>query len=275
MVRKIKVKKNLTEEEQAAADREKQMEAAGIQDEFQAKGFEMVDWMQEHSKLVMGCIGVVVIAGIVVAGVSNAGASSDLAASAAYETAIENLSKPVATEGEASDDAFATETERNQAALSALDKMATAHSGSNVSVLASLRAAQIATDLGEHAKALTFYQNLQGHVQSNDPLQAKILMGLAFAYDGNKDAKSAAATFQKLVDMPGDLNEDTGLWQSARLYKSLGQNEAALKNAEQLVAQYPTSSLKKDAEGLIASIGQAKPAAAAKPTEQPKAKAAP
>ena len=85
MVRKIKTKKVLTEEEIAAQEREKQMEAAGIQDEFQAKGFEMVDWMQEHSKLVMMSIGAVVVAGMIVAGVSYAGSKSDLDASVAYE----------------------------------------------------------------------------------------------------------------------------------------------------------------------------------------------
>ena len=259
MVRKIKTQKILTEEEKAALEREKQMEAAGIQDEFQAKGFEMVDWMQEHNKLVLGCIGFVVSTGMVVAGVSYAGSQSNADASTAFETALEILDKPVAdvdaTSDESSGEQYASEADKNKAAIAALEAMSKEHAGSNVSIIANMRAAQLAMEVSDYAKALSLYQNLEGLVKKNDPLQSKVLMGLAFAQDGNKDQKGAAATFQRLVDLPGDLDEDTALWQSARLYKVLKQTDAAKKNAERLVSQYPSSTFKKDAESLLTSLG--------------------
>ena len=273
MVRKIKTQKILTEEEKAALEREKQMEAAGIQDEFQAKGFEMVDWMQEHSKLVMGCIGFVVITGMVVAGVSYAGSQSNVDASTAFEAALEILDKPVADADASSDESsgeqYASETDKSKAAIAALEAMSKEHSGSNVSIIANMRAAQLAMDASDYAKALSLYQNLEGYVKKNDPLQPKVLMGLAFAQDGTKDQKSAAATFQRLVDLPGDLDEDTALWQSARLYKALKQTDAAKKNAERLISQYPSSTLKKDAESLLVSLGTTSaPAAKKAPTKE-------
>ena len=256
------------------------MEAAGIQDEFQAKGFEMVDWMQEHSKLVMTSIGAVVVAGMIVAGVSYAGSKSDLDASVAYEKALEILEQPIADSEASSEEAdgeqYASETDRSKAAISALETMANEHSGSNVSIIASMRAGQLAIDVGDYAKTLTAFKGLEGHVKANDPLQAQVLLGLGFAQDGNKDQRSAAATFQRLVDLPGDINEETALWQTARLYKALKQKEAARKNAERLMSQYPTSSLKKEAEALVASLGSSKAALPAeKEATKPPRKARP
>ena len=93
-------------------------------------------------------------------------------------------------------------------------------------------------------------------------------MGLGFAQDGNKDQKGAAATFQRVVDLPGDIDEDTALWQSARLYKALNQVDAAKKNAERLISQYPSSALKKDAESLLSSLGSTGAPAQKAPTQE-------
>ena len=242
------------------------MEAAGLQDEFQAKGFELVDWMQEHAKLVMASIGVVVVSGIIVASVTFAGTKANLEASSSFENALAILDKEIDTDAEASKtDSYATPADRDAAALAALEKTAGDHSGSNVALLATLRAAQLASTTGDAKKALSLYQGLEGKTRDQDALRPLVLSGLAFALEANGDAKTAASTFERLVGLPGDVQKDLGLWQSARLLAQLGQSDAARQNAEKLVNQYPTSSLKKDAEGLLESLPKS---AAAEPQKK-------
>tara|TARA_Y100001954_G_C15758539_1_gene577768 strand:- start:471 stop:1265 length:795 start_codon:yes stop_codon:yes gene_type:complete len=259
MVRKIKTKKVLTEEEKEALEREKAMEAAGLQDEFQAKGFEMVDWMQEHAKLVMIGIGAVVVCGVVVAGVTFAGSQANLDASSSYENALAILDKSVDTDAEEStgSNVYASEADRDAAAMAALEKVASDHSGSKVALLATLRAGQLAASTGQKDKALALYQTLESKTNDKDALRPVVLSGLAFALEASGDNQKAASTFERLVSLPGDVQKDLGLWQAARLFHGLGKTDVARQNAEKLINQYPTSALKKDAEGLLAQLPKA------------------
>src|SRR5947208_1088829 len=88
MAKKIKLKKELTADEQKAADAKEAEDAsraaAGIQDEFQARGFELVEWIHEKQAFVLGFIGLVIASGLaygiytVVSANRNSGASADL-----------------------------------------------------------------------------------------------------------------------------------------------------------------------------------------------------
>ena len=143
------------------------------------------------------------------------------------------------------------------AAMAALEKVASDHSGSKVALLATLRAGQLAASTGQKDKALALYQTLESKTNDKDALRPVVLSGLAFALEASGDNQKAASTFERLVSLPGDVQKDLGLWQAARLFHGLGKTDVARQNAEKLINQYPTSALKKDAEGLLAQLPKA------------------
>ena len=101
------------------------------------------------------------------------------------KNALKILEQPIADSEASSEevdgDQYASETDRTKAAISALETMSNKHSSSNVSIIASMRAGQLAIDVGDYEKALTLFKGLEGHVKGNDPLQAQVLLGLGFA----------------------------------------------------------------------------------------------
>src|SRR4051812_8939593 len=69
--------------------------AAGVQDEFQAKGFEFVEWIHDHQPVVLGAIGAIVLGGVVLGITSVVGGSRNESASAAYGKAVEAYDSPL------------------------------------------------------------------------------------------------------------------------------------------------------------------------------------
>src|SRR5690349_8105344 len=135
MAKKIKREKVQTEDEkkaeEAKAAEEAAKAAAGIQDEFQARGFELVEWIQEKQALVLGFIALVLAGGLaygiytVVSSSRNTTASADLAKGLeAYDAPIGD-EKPDGADGPHYKDA----SERSKAARDLFNKAADANKG--------------------------------------------------------------------------------------------------------------------------------------------------
>ena len=270
MAKKIKREKVLTEEETKVADEKATEEAtraaAGIQDEFQARGFELVEWMQEKQGLVLGVIGVIVLAGLgfgvytVVNTSRNQDASVDLA------KALEAYEAPITEEAPKDGPSFKDSAERARASRDLFQKTASAHKGTGPATIAHLYIGHASMKLGEYDVAVGAYQSFLDGTSKNDPLRFAGLSGVASALDAKGDRKGAIAKLEELVGLPDKIDEDAALLELGRLHQAEGNLDAARAALERIGKDFPESSLKSRAEENLATLGAA-PAPSAPPAK--------
>lgn len=270
MPKKIKNRPTLTREEREAErkakEEERSRQEAGIQDEFQAKGFEFVDWIQGQRHKVMAGLGGIVAIGLMYSGVEWSKVNKNSAASEQYVEAHEAFSAtlggaPAAVTGGSSEDDkkydFTNATERATKARTLFQQVVDDSGASNVGALASLYIGQTSLTLNEHDKAIAAYQSYIDNTASTDPLRFVALEGLATALIDKGDTKGAIEQLQALVALPGKANKDLALLRLARLYNESGDTAKAKEVAQRLVNEFETSPLKSEAEELIGSDKQA------------------
>src|SRR5690349_2737789 len=95
MAKKIKIKKPEAEVDPKVKELEEAKAAAGIQDEFQAKGFELVEWIHDHQPIVLSFIGLIVLGGVFLGVSSVVRHSRNESASVAYAKAVDAYEAPV------------------------------------------------------------------------------------------------------------------------------------------------------------------------------------
>lgn len=260
MAKKIKVKHEPTPEEKAAEEQKKTEEAAkaaaGIQDEFQAKGFELVEWVHERQSLVLALIGLIIAGGLAFGIYTVVDKSRNTNASAALSAALDvvnaDLSDTPATDDKPS---FKTAEERAKAAKEKLQAVRTEHSGTGAASIAELYLGHVALSQGDHAGAAQAYQAFLQETPSGDPLRFAGLAGLATALDAKGDRKGAIARLDELVNLPEKIDEDAALLELGRLHEAEGNVTAARAALERIGKDFPESSLKSRAEQRLATLG--------------------
>lgn len=284
MAKKIKREKVLTEEETKVAAEQATEEAsraaAGIQDEFQARGFELVEWMQQKQGVVLGLIGVIVAAGLAFGVYTYASTGRNQDASVDLAKALEAYEAPIDA-GDASDAAadaaekpkaedgprFKDGAERARASRELFQKTAAEHKGTGPATIAQLYVGHASMKLGEYDLAGTAYQSFLEGTPKSDPLRFAGLSGLASALDAKGDRKGAIAKLEELVGLPDKIDEDAALLELGRLHQADGNVAAARAALERIGKDFPESSLKSRAEEMLATLGAppASPAAPAPP----------
>ncbi len=234
----IKKKKQKTPEEIEAEQHKSAMAKVGIQDEFQAKGFEIVTWMQDNSKTVLGIIGVVLAGGLVFSGYLVWSRSANEAASVAYEKASRLLGT----------------TETKKLAIAEFEKLARDHSSSSVAKLAELRAAQALLEANDAKGAIKAYRAFLDQGSASGKLKVSALVGLGFAYEANKDAPAALRTFEQVLSEQSGVAEDLIMWEVSRLAKETGAVSKARKVASELVERFSNSTYVTQAQSLLSSL---------------------
>jgi TolA-binding protein len=274
MAKKIKREKVVTEEEKKAEEQkeaeEAQRAAAGIQDEFQARGFELVEWMQEKQGLVLAAIGAVLVAGLGFGIYTAMQGSRNTTASASLATAIKSWEAPV---GDATADAdpsglkFKDATERATEAKKLFEKTAADHGSTGAGALAHLYAGHAALRLSDYDGAAKAYQAFLDGGSKDDALRFAGYAGLAHAQEAKGDTSGAIASLEALVNLPDTTEEDAALLALGRLHKAAGNADAAKKSLERIGKDFPESSLKSKADELLSSMGvvAAAPAGVPKP----------
>lgn len=268
MAKKIKLKKEPTEDEQKAeeakAAEEAAKAAAGIQDEFQARGFELVEWVHEKQGIFLGILGAIVAGGLaygvynVVEKNRNSGASASLA------EALEVFEAPVQATGDKADDAAASDgpsfkdaTERATKARELFQKTASEHQGTGAAGIAHLYAGHTSMKLGDYDTAVKEYEAFLAATSKDDPLRFAGLSGIAAALDAKGDRKGAIAKLDELVNLPSTIDEDAALLELGRLYQAEGDAAAARRALERIGKDFPESTLKSRAEEMLATLGAA------------------
>ncbi|MCA9508182.1 MAG: tetratricopeptide repeat protein [Myxococcales bacterium] len=238
----IHKKKIETEEEKEARKRQEEERAMGLQDEYQAKGFELVSWVQEHKGIVTGLIAALFLAGGAFGAFLYYQKRSNEQASSAYISAlrpIENLPKT----GEEN-------TAKWTDAKNQLVGIAKTHGGSGVGNLAGLYAAHIALENNEAKLAVELYQDASKRLKVGDELYPFAMLGLGYAYQKNGQPAEALSSFQALIEQKIALGRESALWEAARL----AEKEKALKYVELLLEEFPGSSYESAAKRLRDSL---------------------
>jgi hypothetical protein len=218
----VLIRKNKTQsaEELEAERQEKELRKAGIQDEFQAKGFELVSFVQHHKSLIT--IGLVIFAVALVGwgSLSFFRSGYDATAASDYDAAV----KLVREASMAKDD----KAKKQGEAMKALDGLIEKHSG-GWAKLARLYKGELALEQGNPKLALQTYEELTSSLAAKDPLRVVALLGLASASDTAGDLKKALETYETILASDLKIDEAMVLWQASRLAKALGDKEKMQK----------------------------------------------
>lgn len=235
----INKKKSETQEEKDARKEKEANAAIGIQDEYQAKGFELVTWVQEHKGLVSSFIVAVIVLGAAFSGYNYYQKRKDEEASAAYFEAVKPLEEMA--------DEKKKETMQN--VQKSLAELVQKFPSSEISALAAIQAGFLAVENGEHEKALEFYSIALSKLSAKDDFYPLALMGNATALELNGKNQEALAGFEKIVN--GDKNlpgRDLALLKAATLAKE--DKDKANKYLSLLLEDYPESMFEKEAKKL-------------------------
>jgi len=200
------------------------------QDEFQAKGFEIVAWMHDNSKAVLGILGLILAGGVLFSGYLLWSNSANDAASTAFDSATK----------------VAQASQR-----AAFEKVAKEYSNSSVAYLAEIRAAQLAFDGNDMKGAIKLYQAFLTHENTRGKLRTAGLVGLAFAFDADQNSKQALLTFEQALNEKSGIAEDLLMWQIARLAKLTNETQKAKSNAAMLLERFPNSAYAMQAQMLL------------------------
>jgi predicted negative regulator of RcsB-dependent stress response len=225
----IRKKIKETAEEKEAKKLKEQEAKAGIQDEYQAKGFELVYWVQHNKGLVTSLIVALFLGGAVFGGYLYFQARKAEAASLSYMDVLSELEKEKNT------------ADAKAKALASLMNVASSHKNSGVATLANLRAAELALSTNQALQAVTLYSDVLKSLKANDSLTPLVLMGLGYAYEQNNQGAQALEQFEKVVATKDAVGRDLALWEASRIAKNLNDTEKSEKFLSTLRADYPSS----------------------------------
>lgn len=254
--KKIKVRKSKEqkEEERKLAEEERERAESGIQDEFQAKGFELVEWMQDNSQVVLGLIAAVIVSGAIFGGVALMQSGEDLEASEAYVKALRVYEGSDAADDLAQDAAPKDEKARSEESRKLFEAVAKDHAGSDVSTYAQLYVAKTSMKLGDFDRAVTAYRAYLDALDKNDEMRFAGLDGMAAALEAKGEGEKAASALEEWLTLRQPVAVDVALFRLAQIYAAQGNQDKAKANLERLTTDYPKSALKSDAEDLMARL---------------------
>jgi tetratricopeptide (TPR) repeat protein len=273
MAKKIKIRKEETAEEALKVDEEKKLAEQGIQDEFQAKGFELVEWVQENRPVVVGILVGILLLGFAYAGWTLVRTSRDVAAGAAYAEALKAYDAPLTVQSEEKADGprFKDAAERARTARDLFGKVVDQHGGTGAATLARLYIGNASLKLDEPDAAIAAFEGFLKDASRSDPLRFAGLSGLAAAREAKGDVDGAIQALEEQVELPGRIDEDGALLALGRLYAKKGDAGKARTALERIGKDFPESPLRARADELLGAVstGATPPPAMPAPTPAP------
>lgn len=227
-----------TAEEKELRQKQEAERAIGIQDQYQARGFELVSWVQDHKGLVSAAIAILILAGALFSGYVYYQQRANEIATTAFLTAIKGIDG-VAKDGEEN-------IKKWQKAHADLKDLAASHKRSKVAVLANLYAGHLALETNDAKGALEDYQNAVSNSGKSDPMYALALIGLGYAQERNGDQKSALQSFETVIDLKDGMGKDLALFEAARISNDMKDSEKLKSYRERLLSEFPNSVYEKN-----------------------------
>lgn len=241
----IHKKKAETDEEKALRLAQEDSQAQGLQDEYQAKGFELVSWVQHHKAMVSLLILAIFLGGGSFSAYLYYQQRSSESASTAYLAAL----KPI----DSTDKDSPENKEKLATAQKELASIAETHANTQVAALANLYAGHLALENSDDG-ALGFYQRAVPKISKSDNLYPLVMIGLGYAQDRQGKTAEALASFDSVVALKSAAGKDLALWEAARLSKQLNNSEKASSLIARLLQEFPASIYEKNAKRLKESL---------------------
>jgi tetratricopeptide (TPR) repeat protein len=230
------------------------------QDEFLTSMERTQQFWEEHKNAILiGAVAVVVAVILIVGGISFFKAREAKGAAALSE-ALRPYHGTVLgqTPARADDDQlqFASDTEKFQESISALDGVIDKYSGTEAGRVARLYRAHSLFNLGRYAEALEEYQSFRNSA-GNGYLSGLALLNMAQCRRMEGDLPAAADTYQELIESASELQFplDTALCALADCSLESGDREKAASLYRRVVDEFPESAYRFVAEEKLGSLG--------------------
>lgn len=94
---------------------------------------------------------------------------------------------------------------------------------------------------GDYQKAIELYQKALGAFSGEGSIQKLIWGGLAYAYEAEKDYKSAAEYFRRITETQDEFMKADACYNLGRIMETLNHQEKALGAYNKVVQAYPDS----------------------------------
>lgn len=224
----IRKKVKESHEEKEARRQQEEAQRAGIQDEYQAKGFELVSFVQAHKGTVSLLIAALVAGGAIFSGYQYFKARRADKASLTVMDALGQL-----------EDNQSKETKEK--ALKELTDAATVHQNSGISSLANLRAGELALTLNHAEEALERYDAALKEISIKDTLYPIAVIGKGYALEANNKLSDSLKEFEKIIDKESSLGRELSLYEAQRIASQLNENDKSEKYRNKLNEEFPRS----------------------------------
>lgn len=150
---------------------------------------------------------------------------------------------------------FATKEERDNAAKAAFNSAVEDAPKSGVADLARFYVADYEAKAGNVDQALTAFEDLASRLSAKDNLYFLAVERAAYIKEQKGDIAGALAQWQKLTTKQASFYGDHALFEIARLHVAQGEPAKAREALLQLEKDYAESSLKNEAQELLAQVG--------------------
>lgn len=215
----------------------------GAQDDYQAKGFELVQWTQNNKGIVIIAIISLLLVAIGMSTYSYYMKRINEEASSAYLEAIkENLD-----EDQEDKDLSKDELEKR---IEALKSVMQKYRNSSVAPLIALDTGALCLQANKFVDALSYYEEAMKKINEKDTLYPVAIFGLAKSLEMNENKQEAINYLEKIINadklFPG---RDKALFEAARLVKNIDK-ERAKKYITILLEDYPESNFAKKAKSF-------------------------
>lgn len=101
--------------------------------------------------------------------------------------------------------------------------------------------ADMSYNRGDYQKAIELYQEALEAFSGEGYIQKLILGGLAYAYEAEKDYKSAAEYFQRITETQDEFMKADAFYNLGRIMETLNHQEKALEAYNKVLQAYPDS----------------------------------
>lgn len=224
----IRKKVKESHEEKEARRQQEEAQRAGIQDEYQAKGFELVSFVQANKGAVSLAIAGMVVAGALYSGFLYFKARKADKASLLVMTALASLEENQTKE-------------TKEKALKELTDIAATHKNSGVSALANLRAGELALSLNQAEEALQRYEAVLSEISTKDTFYPLAVIGKGYALEANNKGSESLKEFETIINANASLGRELSLYEAQRIATSLNDNEKGEKYRAMLNEEFPKS----------------------------------
>lgn len=237
-----------TADEKEIRHLKEQEEAMGIQDQYQARGFELVSWVQDNKGIVTGLIVLVLLIGAAYSGYLYWDSRRSEEASSAFMAAVK--------EYESLESDTTADAEKRKALQAQFMEVAKSFSASDVARMANIYAGHLALTNNDAPLAVSLYQAAGAKLSKSSPVYSLSLIGLGYAQEKNGDVLGALASFESIIQEKNVAGTDLALWEAARLAQLNKEHDKAVKYLDRLLEEYPSSVYEKNAKKLKAELGK-------------------